>query len=411
MSDFDEQDRLTRELHDRSHDVGGHPIGLESVKQNARTIQRRRRLVSGVAAAAAVAVVVPTAMAVTNGLVQGAQGPVDQPTPGLTEPVDPSPDVDDTRNRDHQLTTVGLQRGDAPAIAYLNGPSLVQPEGEVSLGARYQGITQYDEGWIAVGADSNGDWATYFLDPDGSVRSDEPVADAFTVSPDGSLVAYTTPDGRLMVDWDGLSAPAQLNDPDAGQMSPVAVFGEDSCDESEGEGGCVVFYNTAGAQPKAFLSSHNGIVERAGPFRALSDVSGDRLAGQISSSLTGSCSAVTDQSFTEQWRTCDFRLRRFSPDGRYILGTNAYGDGFADTELAILDAQTGEPVVRYDGKGKSFVGILDMVWEDDSHALAVTYEEGTWMVVRLDTEGNVEQAVGGFEADDMSRPYFLATQP
>jgi len=29
MSDFDERDLLTRALHERSHDVGGHPVGFE----------------------------------------------------------------------------------------------------------------------------------------------------------------------------------------------------------------------------------------------------------------------------------------------------------------------------------------------------------------------------------------------
>jgi hypothetical protein len=52
-----------------------------------------------------------------------------------------------------------------------------------------------------------------------------------------------------------------------------------------------------------------------------------------------------------------------------------------------------------------------MVWEDETHVLAVTFQKGTWMVLRLDTGGNVEQATDGVEEDDMSRPYYLATQP
>jgi len=414
MSRLNEEE-LARELRARAGDVGGHPIDFDEVKRDAVTIRRHRRLLSGVAAAAVVAVVVPTAMAVTNGLNQGAQNPVDQPSPALTESVGPSPDPgpDEIEDAAIRLTTIGLQRGDAPGIDYLDGGFLVPTEGDrVNLGARYQGITEYDEGWIAVGADDNGNWSTYLLDPDGSVRSREPAIEGLAVSSDGSVVAYSTPDGKLMV-MDGDGSPVQFNDPDAGRMSPVAVFGEGRCDAPEVEGGCVVFYNTDSAQPRSYLSSGHGIVERVGSFQALTDVASDRLAGRTSSSLTGSCSAVADQAFAEQWNTCDFRLRQFSPDGRNILATNAYGDGFGDTELAILDAETGETVVHYDGMGQDGNGVFiqDMVWEDETHVLAVTFQKGTWMVLRLDTGGNVEQATDGVEEDDMSRPYYLATQP
>ena len=66
MNDL-EKDALTRELQDRSHDIGGHPIGLGDVKQSARRIQRRRRIASGFVAAAVLAVAVPTSIAVSSG--------------------------------------------------------------------------------------------------------------------------------------------------------------------------------------------------------------------------------------------------------------------------------------------------------------------------------------------------------
>ncbi|MDQ3616457.1 MAG: hypothetical protein M3393_07525 [Actinomycetota bacterium] len=68
---------------------------------------------------------------------------------------------------------------------------------------------------------------------------------------------------------------------------------------------------------------------------------------------------------------------------------------------------------HFDGKGQNGDGvfILDTVWEDDAHVLAVTYQQGRWMVVRLDTEGNMEQAADAVPGDDMSRPYFFSVRP
>ncbi len=51
MSSHDEKDLLTRELRERSSDVGGHPIGFDAVRKSARRIQRRRQVLAGAVAA------------------------------------------------------------------------------------------------------------------------------------------------------------------------------------------------------------------------------------------------------------------------------------------------------------------------------------------------------------------------
>ena len=61
MSTHDEE-QLSRGLHERAGDVSGTPIGLDEVKRTARGIRRRRRITSGLVAAAVVAIVVPVGL-------------------------------------------------------------------------------------------------------------------------------------------------------------------------------------------------------------------------------------------------------------------------------------------------------------------------------------------------------------
>lgn len=416
MSDLDRHE-LARELRARSHDVDGHSIDLDGVTGTARRIQRRRRAAGGVVAVLVLAVGVPTTVAVIDGRNGRVDAPITRQTPSPThsssEPT-PSPSTDGGQTTARTtLDTVGLPRGDAPALDYLSGTSLVRPDGSVlELDAGYDELTPHWSGFVVVGSDERGNRSAVFLDADGTVRDTVPIVGGLAVSPDRSLVSYATRSGELFVAWDGAGSPVQLDDPDAGRMSPVAVLGQDRCDGTEGVGGCVVYYNIRARQNGAYLSSSHGVVDTLEPLQHLADVSAQGwLAGLTQVTDTGSCSAVLDESGQRQWRTCDYRLDRFSPDGRYVVGLDAYADGFADSQVALLDARTGALVAVYDGSGENGAAVLSTVWEDASHLLTVTFQQGAWIVVRLDTAGHVEQATEALRTDQLDRPYFLPTSP
>ena len=50
---------------------------------------------------------------------------------------------------------------------------------------------------------------------------------------------------------------------------------------------------------------------------------------------------------------------------------------------------------------------VQLTWEDASHALAVTYADGAWAVVRIGLDGTMEYAVPPREGSDFERPFFL----
>jgi hypothetical protein len=111
----------------------------------------------------------------------------------------------------------------------------------------------------------------------------------------------------------------------------------------------------------------------------------------VSISDSGSCSEVRDHDDKPLWKTCDYRFLEFSPDGKYLLASGAYGDGFGDGTLAVLDAESGDVVL--DLKTSGGAAIPMMQWEDDSHVLAVVSDQKRWSVQRISLDGQREYAV------------------
>ncbi len=97
------------------------------------------------------------------------------------------------------------------------------------------------------------------------------------------------------------------------------------------------------------------------------------------------------------WRTCDYSLLAFSPDGRHVVGLTDYLTPDGSPTLAILDAASGEVVVdfRLVGARTGVVGINpELAWEDGASLVATVYSGGEQSVVRLGVDGTVER-VGG----------------
>lgn len=461
MSFDDSSDELASELRDRSQDVGGHPIAFESVRRSARSIQRRRRIAGGAAAAAVLAVAVPAGMAASDTLNEGRQ-PTGQPTstvgsttspevsltpttaptqtaetPSLSpetttaptrtaspppptqtettpsQDTSPTPTADATGPRTVELTAAGVPRGADPSIAFVDGRTLVLPDGgTVALQGDYFAIAPHQDGWIALGPDDSGRVRLFHLATDGTVTSSQPSgAYALALSHDGNWVLYAGAEkGVLQL------APTSgqheiytfhLNAP--GQVSPAAV-GTITQDPVEDRG--VVFYNTDGSEPKAWLADLHGIVDSVRPFTSITGSAPDgALAGQISSSDTGSCSEVMNPDRSKRWETCDHTISRFSPDGRYILASDDYLDGLGTSQVTILDAKTGDAVVSYQRPADSPGFVTQAVWEDAAHVLAIVHEDTGWRVLRLDLDGNISAASRTANADEMSSPFYFSTQP
>lgn len=427
MSGFDEQERLSQELHQRSHDVGGHPIGLDAVKGSARRIHRRRVAGGAVVAAAVLAVAVPTGFALTGTSTNGT-GPVAQgtasattsasPTESASESASPSPSTTPEPSQSPTagpglvgavpLTAQGAPAGPGPVIDYLQGKEVHSGGTVTQLPAAYTDLTPFHGGWLAASFDQ-GDTFVVELDGTNRVVSTTAGSDRFALSADGTMVSwFTTPgrdkDGRL---WSAISnGMGEVRDstviPAGTQVKPV------------GWAGGVVVYEAYATDPQVWttdFAGHTHQIEGLLAATGTSQVDGV-VAGQTSSTDTGSCwTVMAVDSGKHLWDTCDYALGQFSPDGRYVLGTDAYADGLGGRTVALLDAHTGKAVVRYQaaGNGDSFTG--DSVWEDDSHVLTMLYEGGAWHMLRLSPDGHLERAAGPVPGSPESRPWRFTARP
>ena len=113
------------------------------------------------------------------------------------------------------------------------------------------------------------------------------------------------------------------------------------------------------------------------------------------------------------WETCDYSLGAFSPDGRYIVGLAPYSDGPGSPSLSILDARTGEPVVDYRGpKGRqTFIGVDQVVWEDDDTVLATVTQDAEQTIVRAELDGALSQVAPPLTTADLSIEYRFPNHP
>ncbi|HET6627508.1 MAG TPA: hypothetical protein VFG63_14050 [Nocardioidaceae bacterium] len=405
MNDLNQKDELVRELHQRSQDVGGHPIGLDAVKHSARGIRRRRRVVTGTVAAAVLAVAVPAGMAVTGGLHQSSPDPV-APGPKVTRTATPQPKPKPVG--EVTLTTDGLSRSGEPRIGYVYGSQIIQDDGTATeVDQQYADLAPYAGGWIGL-AFGQGEYAVTVLDQDGDVTGSSPGGQSIAVTSDRSHLAYfeSSRDGGVLtaVSADG-GAPVTWEFAAGSAVTPVGMLGADT-----------VVYEESSVDPVVMVATPDG---RTTPVPGLMAAGGASDAAGLISGQTesrddgGSCWAVVDPGAKNPrlWDTCDFQLGQFSPDGRYLLASAGYGDGLGASDVAILDARTGEPVVDYTRAGRDNLFVHEAVWEDDSHVLASVFRDGEWTMVRMDLEGSLSAASPAVPGDEMSWPFEFSARP
>jgi hypothetical protein len=401
-----EDQLLARELRARSRDIDGSPARLDTVKERAHAIRVRRRIATGAVAAAVLALALPAGLAVTGGDT-GSQGPVGRPTPtsGVSHTADPRPQRPEGAV---DLTTVGLTRGADPGIVFLDGTTARYPGGQsVTLPAAYSALTPFHGGWLANSFDQ-GEASVVELDPNNQVVRSTPGASGFAVSADG-LVAWAEygapgrPGTLVKAIATGMGeGRSTLDLPADTQVQPVGFVG----------GGQLV-YQTYGTDPEVRVTDFDGTSRRVpGAISARgTSQAADRVAVQTRSTDDGgSCWAVMAPDGDLAWDTCAYALGKFSLDGRYLIGTDPYGDGLGDSWMAILDAGTGKEVARYQRPANGDLFIHDMVWEDDTHVLAIVHQGIRWRIIRLDDNGHVESASEARVGDEASWPFvFIAT--
>jgi hypothetical protein len=336
------------------------------------------------------------------------------PTASETPTATPTPEPGGTT----KLTTRGLAQGAPPAVAYAAAVDPADPSGPWEL-VRADGSTIAHRVTGDVGAFAPMGRGMVLLDDEGSgplvtvvdgagheVRSARSRGYSLAVTPDGSIVGWLGANGAPQViegggkrSWD---LPVVRRGAELG-----AILGQRTCKEQSPEGGgCTAFVNSGDAS-RSYLSTSHGIVDVAGRMRSIVDVdAAGRVIGLVSIADDGSCSGLWRNSFRKpRWQTCDYTLTSFSPDGAQLLATDPYLDGLGQRTLAFLD-QDGELVHEF-SSGRNGPIITQMVWEDDTHALALVLDRTDWAVLRLGTDGSAEYAVAAVRGTDTERPFGL----
>lgn len=408
MSGYDDHDLLTTTLRDRAGDMDGRTLGLDDVKGRARGIRRRRRAMGGAVAAAVLAVAVPVGLNVTD-VDRGQQPLPTNPSPSVVETPEPSPSGPVT------IDAAAAPRGQDPALVYLTGTTLHRPGGpDVVLPKDYSWVAPYADGWMGF---YGPDGTTTILDAEGKpIRGPWPGISA-AVSSDAQSLATVVYAGGGNVDLQ-LWPTAGAKDDSYG--SNVVAF-EGDLQYAGFVGPETVAYNLTvqddqGATPTPYVTDWFSGEEP----RELTSVIGVRGANDVTGVVSGMteiddlagryCSAVVDAAADEVvWDTCDYRLGKFSPDGKYVLGVDPQSDGLGGQQVTMLDAENGDVVAEFVVPDRSF--LQDAVWESRSTVLVPVMQDG-WHLVRLRPDGTVERALdGGVTGYDDSSPWRFAVTP
>jgi len=409
-------DDLTRSLQQQADRIGGHPIDFESVRGRARSIQRRRRAGSAVVAAAVLTVAVPVGITVAGG--QGG---------GTPQPASPVPTIEPAplqEDGSFLLSPEDAPEGAVPQVAYivLDDNRLSTPERSYELPEGIVQLARYGEGWMAIQAGAFGGIGTRVveLDSDFEITRDAVLPEPRLSGP--TLVANA--DGSRL-GWVELEdgKPLLVNSPvDGGTTIRVRIPGNQHTETSPVgflADGTLVFIT---ADPTTFeyefgYVTTSGEISSFGGFNVLESTSEATglVAGQTEFLGDGSCSGVIDPLADTKllWETCDYSLGQFSPDGRYIVGLAAYSDGPGSPSLSILDARTGEPVVDYRGPQdrRTYIGVDQVVWEDDDTVLATVEQDGEQGIVRAELDGALSRVAPSLPTANLSIEYRFPNHP
>ncbi|MGH3509425.1 MAG: hypothetical protein ACRDPI_04255 [Nocardioidaceae bacterium] len=403
--DENEKELLQRALRDRSHTVDGAGVGFDDVLRSARGIRRRRRIVTGAAGLAVVAVVVPFGISLAGSneaapLPAASNGPTpsSQVSHTTTSPSPTTAPSTATAATTHTLDVAGATQGAAPTISYADGTTIHSYDGQtVTMPNAFTGFMEWRGDWLLRGQESTSLLdanSLQTIDSTGRVLKTQPTWGQFWKSPDGverawSVAGAAGKDGTILSGPDntmGEGGPSRASTPPEASVSVVgmaagALIYELSPPGSEtqvwgveDQTGAAIRLPISGKTPVDATLAHGGLI-------ALND-------------QNRSCtSMVMGLAATQLWSSCDYTSVSFSPSGSYLLAEPSSSTSSMVGEFDLLDARTGAPVGSYRLSGTAT--FTDIAWEnDDSHLLISVYDHGEWTMDRVSVGGSIERALG-----------------
>lgn len=401
-------DKLRDTLSQRSEVMSDSHVDFTAMQQQAKGIRRRRRIGTGVAAAAVLAVIaVPTTLMLDGTRDDSAPGPATgssaapeptTPTDRLTTP--PGEGDGSWPDRDAALAALeGLPQGADPQVDVFHDGQVRTAAGDTldvpQTDADVETIISYHGGWLLATQDSNsmyGDATVRQFDAQGDEVNAIPGTATFAVSNDGTRAAWWTygASGELhvagvsgMAEGDGMVHETGPGD----YVIPIGFV-------ADGE---VVYQATGKKSPTVKVTDFAGN-ERTidGLFSAEStDETNNRIAGRTDSGGTWRSAVVDAATGEEVWHKDGWTLGRFSPDGEYVIGFSGDADPM---RIGILDADTGDVVAEVDLLHDYGLNHVQVVWEEDSVLVSAFVMDGTdaephaGALLRIGLDGSVERA-------------------
>jgi hypothetical protein len=387
--------QLARELHRRTDTLIGTPLGFDDVRGKATSIRRRRQVATGLGVAAAVAVIVPTAMFATRGGESTPQPAT--PLPSVTATPSPSQTPSPTSSpvmgpKPHALDVRDLPTGAPPAIAYRD-EGTIQELVLLTDGTR---VDRTDAGIVVT--TGSGTFGPYL--------SDSPLAR----NDQGTIAAWVTTDSALMVWQVGQSQPLTIATSDLAGTQLAAVTGNDCT-----TGDCRLWIRgstlPSGDQESQVIDGDVTVsqADHDGHIIAVRDADDSgRVLGSTEIGDGTSCSAVVDGT-TTLLAMCDYQLDSFAPSGSYVLASEPYHSGASSGTIAVF-AMNGDRTAYRVRTSQHMAGIWQAEWEDSTHVLFIAIQDGQWSIVRMGVDGSLEYAVPPVAGDPYLSPFALETR-
>lgn len=430
-------DELRRSLHKQADGLPRVPDLSKGAISRAHGIRRRRQVAGIAAAAALVAIAVPIGLRVgdvmSNGqdpiapATTGPTLPTPTATPTATGPTDPTqsapttPDESDpttpgdtgpsTANDTVQvsLDLQAMPQGDAPAVPVLHGRTITGSGFEVEVpGSGFIGnFVAFDDG-AYVQADDAGSTRLFRLAGDGAVDDlGEASSSGFAASPDGRWFAYSTNENgeRRLVLVD------EVND----ETSTLTLPGRQRAYVVSVVDGTVYYSSELALRPLYRWSAGQSKATQVADVQANAVSPDGGLVVHFTADPAqdeDSCGAVLDvASGSELWERCALIAKSFSPDGSLVVASGEVTDGYAPTSLAVLDAESGDVVRRFEPATDEPISFRNAVFEDETHLIVHAEQAGGTALVRCDVEtGDCEAAepwTDGADTDLRGGPFDL----
>lgn len=380
-TDFEQQltDALERRVSATDLTAHGRVHDLDSVRERAGHIRRRRMAVAAAGIAAVLAIAAPLGMA--------ASGMFDSPrdSNGMIAETPPPAPVTET-----VTIPADAPAGKAPGIVWRDGSTIHLPDGStLDTTGGHRAVAVVAGRVLAYRSDDETGLGTIDeIGSDGQVVDSFPAVMAPMTDPTHSVAVWVNHEGQLVrATGDGetvLEAAGR-------RLQPLAV-------DTDG-----TWYTPEGAEHGVRHIDLDGVITEHPELLAVNGSYDGRALTMLSydEKEPGSCGGLLEGNRTV-WKTCDYTLEAVAPGGDWVLATDDYLDGIGQGTAAILDAATGKVQVRYEMQDGVFI---DRKWEDATHVLVLTYTfDNTWQVLRLGLDGSVERATTERKGPDFEPP-------